>query len=190
MKSENKKLIIWIFVVAVIFVVILCLLIPYIKESKLDAKMSSEIQALRETPAAEYCENNWWILDIKVDELDDVYWEYKIYWVCNFDDWSACEVVEYFRWECLSASEQSEKETLYCSDWSVCDDNSESLNNWIEDINDMEIEDDSFIETMDSGEFDVLDEFEDIDDADIDALYDYYESEFTNTGNEEWIESL
>ena len=183
MKRDNKKIIIWIFVIIVI-VIVAFVLIPLIKKSRLNAKIQAEIQALRETPAAEYCENDWWELDIKVDE------ESGVYWMCNFEDWSACEIVEYFRWECFSASEKEEKETLYCSDWSVCDDNSESLNNWIEDINDMEIEDDAFIEAMDSGEFDVLDEIEDIDDVDIDALYDYYESEFTNTGNEEWIESL
>ena len=182
MKIENKKLAIWFFVLIVI-IVVACVLMPLIRNSRLNAKTQVEMQTLRETPAARYCENDWWKLDIRVDETSGVYG------MCNFDDWSACEIMDYFRWECLSLSEE-QKETLYCSDWSLCDDNSESLNNWIEDINDMEIEDDAFIETMDSGEFDVLDEFEDIDDADIDALYNYYESEFTNTGNEEWIESL
>lgn len=178
MKRENKKLIIWIFVVAVILIAIVCLLIPYIRETKLNSKIKAEMQALRETPAAEFCENSWWKLEIKLDEFDDVYG------MCNFDDWSVCEVVAYFRWECLSASEQGENETLYCSDWSVCEEDVEGLNNWIDDINQIEIEDDGYIETDDLGETD------DLDDIDIDALYDYYENEFINSGDESWVEPL
>jgi putative hemolysin len=175
MKRDNKKLIIWIFVIIVIIVVV-CVLVPLIRKSRLNAKIQAEMQTLRETPAAEYCENVWWKLDIKVDEMSGVYW------MCNFDDWSACEIIEYFRWECFSASEEKERESLYCSDWDNCEEDVEGLNNWIDNINGIEIEDDEFVETGD------IDEVDDLDDVDIDALYEYYENEFTSTGD--WIETL
>lgn len=177
MKSENKKLIIWIFAIVVI-IAILCVLIPWIRKARLNAEIQAEMQALSETPAAEYCKNSWWTLEMKTDESG-------VYGMCNFEDGSACEIVEYFRWECLSASEQDESENLYCSDWSVCEEeDAEGLTNWIDDINEIEIEDDTYIET---GEFD---DEEDLDDLDIDALYDYYQNEFTNSGEESWIEYL
>ncbi len=174
MKSENKKLIIWIFAIVVI-IAILCVLIPWIRKARLNAEIQAEMQALSETPTAKYCKNSWWTLEMKTDESG-------VYGICNFEDGSACEIIEYFRWECLSASEQGESENLYCSDWSVCEEDAEGLTNWIDDINEIEIEDDIYIET---GELD-----DDLDDIDIDALYDYYQNEFTNSGEESWIEYL
>ena len=174
MKSENKKLIIWIFAIIVI-IVIVCVFISQIKKSGSDAEIQAEIQALSETPAAEYCKNSWWTLEIKTDEAD-------AYGMCNFEDGSACEIVEYFRWECLSASEQGE--SLYCSDWSVCEEDVKGLTNWIDDINEIEIEDDAYIEAAE------LDDADAMDDVDIDALYDYYQKEFSNSGDESWIEPL
>jgi hypothetical protein len=141
----------------------------------LNAEIQAEMQALSETPTAKYCKNSWWTLEMKTDESG-------VYGICNFEDGSACEIIEYFRWECLSASEQGESENLYCSDWSVCEEDAEGLTNWIDDINEIEIEDDIYIET---GELD-----DDLDDIDIDALYDYYQNEFTNSGEESWIEYL
>lgn len=176
---KNKKLIIWVFVVAVILVAIACLLIPYIKKAKINAKIKAEIQALRETSVAEYCENNWWRLEIKLDELSG-----GVYGMCNFDDWSVCEIVEYFRWECLSVSEENKGNTPYCSGWSICEEDTEGLNNWIDDINGIKIENDGYIETDD------WDEIDNLDDIDIDVLYDYYKNEFNNSGDENWIESL
>lgn len=44
-------------------------------------------------PASEYCEQNWWTLEIVPDE----WWSR---WKCNFDDWSFCEERAYFHWEC------------------------------------------------------------------------------------------
>jgi hypothetical protein len=57
MKSENKKLIIWIFAIIVI-IAILCVLIPQIKKARLNAKIQAEMQTLSETPAAEFCKNS------------------------------------------------------------------------------------------------------------------------------------
>ena len=57
MKSENKKLIIWIFAIIVI-IAILCVLIPWIRKVRLNAELQAEMQALSETPAAEYCKNS------------------------------------------------------------------------------------------------------------------------------------
>lgn len=174
MKSVNKKSIIWSFVVIVAVIFIIWAVWPSIKESKVKAENEAEIQALRETPAAEYCQNNWWILQIKTDELAGVYW------MCNFKDGSACEILEYFRWECLSASEQEENdEDLYCSDSSACEDEeAEDLSSWIENINNMGDIDEEIIEG------------DDLDEIDIDSLYDYYENEFSSTWNKNIEQSI
>lgn len=44
-------------------------------------------------PASEFCEQNWWALELIFDN-----WE--SYGVCNFEDWSFCEEREYYRGEC------------------------------------------------------------------------------------------
>lgn len=44
-------------------------------------------------PASEYCESNWWALEIVPDE----WWSR---WKCNFDDGSFCEERAYLHWEC------------------------------------------------------------------------------------------
>lgn len=44
-------------------------------------------------PASEYCEQNWWILEIVPDE----WWSR---WKCNFDDGSFCEEWAYYHGEC------------------------------------------------------------------------------------------
>ena len=174
MEKSNKK-IIWITTAIITTILILWIIIPHIKEAKVKAEYESNIQTLRETPAAEYCKNNWWILEIKTDESNN------IYWICKFKDWSACEITEYFRWECLSSSEESENEEQYCSDSSDCENNEseedeeyESLSSRIDDMNNIEYEDEENLdeEVLDG---DNLDEF------DIDSLYEYYENEFNNT---------
>ena len=166
------------FVAIVTVILIIWTVWPSIKESKVKAENEAEIQALRETPAAEYCQDNWWILQIKTDELTGVYW------MCNFRDGSVCEILEYFRWECLSKSEQKENEV---SDLSVCEDEeSEDLSSWVENVNNMGNMDDDIIEVDDFGE------------VDIDSLYDYYENEFSSTWDKnieqyvwefDWVES-
>ena len=44
-------------------------------------------------PASEYCEQNWWTLEIVPDE----WWSR---WKCNFDDGSFCEERAYYHGEC------------------------------------------------------------------------------------------
>lgn len=44
-------------------------------------------------PASEFCEQNWWILEIMPSE----WWSR---WKCNFDDGSFCEERAYYHWEC------------------------------------------------------------------------------------------
>ena len=44
-------------------------------------------------PASEYCEQNWWTLELVPDE----WWSR---WKCNFDDGSFCEERAYYHWEC------------------------------------------------------------------------------------------
>ena len=166
MKSVNKKSIIWGFAVIVAVILIIWAVWPSIKESKVKAENEVEIQALSETPAAEYCQNNWWTLQVKMDELAGAYW------ICIFNDWSTCEILKYFRWECLSASEQEDDEDLYCSDLSVCEDEEpEGLSSWVENINNMWYMDEEVL----SGD--------DLREMDIDSLYDYYENEFSTTWN-------
>jgi len=173
MKSKNKKSIIWIFVIIVI-VTILCILIPLIKKAKISAEVQTKIQALSETPAAEYCKNSWWVLEIKTDESD-------VYWMCNFEDWSACEIVKYFRWKCLSASEQDGNETLYCWDWSACgNEEADDLSSRIKDINNIENLDK---ENLDKENPDEELSEDDLNKMDVDTLYEYYENEFNNSGD-------
>ena len=164
--TRNKKAFSWIFAI-IVFLILTYLISYWIKEKKLELERQTKIQTLRESPAAEYCENNWWIVEIKTDN--------EIYWVCNFEDWSACEILEYFRWECLSDSENSD--VLYCSDWLNCkNEEPEDLNSWIENINN--------IENINE---EILDD-DDLDEIDIDSLYDYYENEFSNTWKENWVQ--
>lgn len=166
MRIVNKKFVIFIFVVIVV-VLVLCILLPYISKSKERARIQNEMQTLRETPAAEYCINSEWTLEVLQSEEGD------IYWMCNFKDWSACEISEYFRWECLSETEKWD--ISYCTDWSICGgEESDDLNSWIEEMNDI----------VDSDE-EVLDS-DDLDGMDIDSLYDYYENEFINSGEMDW----
>lgn len=166
----NKKIFIGISIL-IIFLVTLSILSSYVKWNRLETKNEQEIQALHKTPAAEYCENNWWTLQILTNKSDE------IYWICNFKDWSSCEVLEYFRWECLSTSEENEDDASYCSNWTTCEyeendiEESEDLSSWIEDMNNMENINGEIIES------------DDLDDIDIDSLYDYYENEFSNTWN-------
>ena len=171
MKKNNKK-IIWISTAIISTTLILWIVIPHIKEAKVKAEYESNIQTLRKTPAAEYCQNNWWFLEIKSDESND------IYWICKFKDWSTCEISEYFRWECLSSSEKSEDEEPYCSDSSYCENNENEENEEYEDLN-------SRIENMNSIKYkdeEISDEGN-LDELDIDSLYDYFENEFNNTWN-------
>jgi len=171
MREVNKKFIILVFFVIVL--VIVWILVPCVGKAKLNAKIQAEMQSLSESPAAQYCENNWWNLDISVDELSGVYG------MCNFDDWSVCEVVEYFRWECLSLTEKNETEASYCSDWVTCDSEEpdDDLGSRIDDMNNIENLDGEVSEEL-------LDD--DLDNMDIDSLYEYYESEFTNSWSENW----
>lgn len=169
MKSINKKLIIWICAIIIIFIVIISLLVPYIKKSKLKAKNEAEMQTLRESPAAEYCKNNWWNLDIINDELAG------IYWMCYFEDWSACEITEYLRWECIPNSEESE--TSYCSEWLSCDEENEDLSSRINDMNSIEILDEEVHE-------------ENPDEINTEKLYNYYEDGFSNSEESEWVEAM
>ena len=164
MERNNKK-IIRIFSLIVVIVFILWILLPHIKESKVQAEYEANIQTLRESPAAEFCQKNWWTLEIKTDEMDG------IYWMCNFEDWSACEILEYLRWNCLSLSEQNEIEDSYCADSSVCgDEEPEDLSSRIQNINS--------IENID------WEIFDDEEELDIDLLYDYFEKEFSYTWSE------
>ena len=165
MRGMNKK-----FIILIFFVIIL---VPCVGKAKLNAKIQAEMQSLSESPAAQYCEDNWWNLDISVDELSGVYG------MCNFDDWSVCEVVEYFRWECFSLTENNETEASYCSDWVTCDgeEPDDDLGSRIDDMNNIENLDGEVSEEL-------LDD--DLDNMDIDSLYEYYESEFTNSGSENW----
>ena len=170
MKSINKKLIIWICTIIIILIVIIGLLVPHIKESKLKAKNEAEMQTLRESPAAEYCKNSWWNLDIINDEL------IGIYWMCYFEDWSSCEISEYLRWECISNSK--EPEASYCSEWLSCnDEEDEDLSSRINDMNNIEILDEESLE-------------KDSDEINTEKLYNYYEDGFNNPEESEWVEAM
>ena len=167
-KNMNKKLIIWIFSI-IVLVVIAFILLPYIKESKSKAEHEAEIQALRETPAAEYCQNSNWRFEIIDNEVSG------IYWMCYFEDWSACEILEYFRWECLPSSEETDD--LFCSDWSVCnDEENQDLSSWIDDINNTEI----------------IDEEDENNNNEVNTekLYNYYEDSLNNSKKSEWAEAM
>ena len=168
MRAVNEKFIILVFFVIVL--VIVWILIPCVGKAKLNAKIQAEIQNLHDSPAAQYCKNDWWELDIKVNELSDVYG------MCNFKDGSSCEIMKYFRWECLSASEQDENESLYCSNWSTCDDEEATdLSSRIEDMNN--------IEYLDKENLNEELSDDDLNKMDIDTLYEYYENQFNNSGD-------
>ena len=173
MREVNKKFIILVFFVIVL--VIVWILVPCVGKAKLNAKVQAEIQDLRDSPAAQYCENNWWSLDISVDELSGVYG------MCNFDDWSVCEVIEYFRWECFSLTEENETEASYCSNWSTCDyEEATDLSSRIEDMNNIEYLDKEYLDKENLNE-ELSDD--DLNKMDIDTLYEYYENQFNNSGD-------
>lgn len=171
MEKNNKK-IIRISTAIITTILIIWIVIPHIKEAKVKAEYESNVQTLRETPAAEYCQNNWWILEIRTDRQNN------IYWMCNFKDWSKCEILEYLKWDCLSASEKIENEELYCSNLSDCENDEDKENEEYEDLS-------SRIESMNSIEYEdeeILDG-DNLDEFDIETLYDYYENEFNSTWN-------
>lgn len=51
------------------------------------------MQEHKRNEASDYCEQNWWTIEI----VPDSWWEW---WKCNFDDWSFCEEWAFFHGEC------------------------------------------------------------------------------------------
>lgn len=84
----NKKL---------LFLLLICNIIIISWCSKKEPEIIN-ISTWTTNPASIYCEENWWILEfIKNND-----WEF---WICNFDDWSACEERDFFNWECFPLNE-------------------------------------------------------------------------------------
>lgn len=180
---KRRNFIIWFFVVLFLSI---CLIVCI--KSVGSASNNEEVQSLRGSLATKYCEDNEWILEIKEDE------DWTIYWMCNFSDWTACEISSYFRWECGSFSEKVEN--LDCLDWTVCDDTVEDqdISSWIEDMNSIDYDDLENLEDFDAKDLndveledlnleDVNLEDIDLEDADFDDLYDIFSDEFNISGD-------
>lgn len=165
--KNNKKMFVRIFVVIILILAGVCVILPFIQKNRLNAQKEAEIQSLQDSPAAKYCEDNGWTVEIVAGEWSEVYW------LCHFEDESECELLEYFRWECTPENE--ENQDLYCSDWSDCDEDEwddEDIGSWIDDINNMDL-DEPMRESWDEDNFD--------EDADFDELYNIFENEFSDS---------
>lgn len=51
------------------------------------------MQEHKRNEASDYCEQNWWTIEIVPDSWGE-------WWKCNFDDWSFCEEWAFFHGEC------------------------------------------------------------------------------------------
>lgn len=132
-ESDRNKMwfILWLVFIVIIFVVFFIWSMSWIFSSNRKvAENNDKIQSLSDSIYAEYCVNNSWTFNIGVDD------EWNVFWACNLLDGTTCDLVEYFRWDCLSSGDGDE----LCSDESGCEDGTEieessDFNTWINEIN-------------------------------------------------------